>query len=214
MDLAVRDPKFLPAAAARPLEPLILTLPGLDGSGENHWQSHWERLTCCRRADLPELSRPRLHLWVDALDEEIRSAGRPVILAAHSLGCLAVAWWSVLRRRPGDPSVQGALLVAPPDVDEPDIEPRIRDFRPVPQRRLPFRTLVVASRDDPFATIARSRRMADDWGSEFVDAGIAGHLNAGSGLGLWADGLRHLARLCHRDFDELAAELGLRTVPS
>ena len=201
----------LPGGNGEP-EVTVLTLPGLDGSGDSHWQSHWEKLPHCRRVGFPDWSKPRLHEWVQALDEAIRDAGRPVVLAAHSLGCLAAAWWAVMRRKPGDQKVQAALLVAPPDVDEADIEPRIRDFGPVPQRRLPFRTMLVASRDDPFATIARSRRMAADWRSEFIDAGVAGPLNSGSGVGEWSAGLRHLARLCGRNPNLLVAELGLRTV--
>ncbi len=37
---------------------------------------------------------PHRNAWVIKLDQAIRSAQAPVILAAHGLGCLAVAWWA------------------------------------------------------------------------------------------------------------------------
>jgi len=190
----------------------VLLLPGLDDSPRGHWQSHWEQLGRFRRVELGDWARPQLHEWVPALDRAVRESARPVVLAAHSLGCLAASWWASLcwvgafRDK-----VRGALLVAPPDVDALDAEPRIRDFRPLPKARLPFRSILVASRDDPHAPFARSQAMAATWGSELVDAGPAGHLNAESGLYEWAQGLRLLAGLSGHNANLLVAELGLRT---
>lgn len=190
----------------------VLLLPGLDGSPPRHWQSHWEQLSHCRRVALGDWSRPRLHDWVPALDRAVRESARPVVLAAHSLGCLAAAWWASLCWVDAfRDKVRGALLIAPPDVDALTADPRIRDFRPLPRLRLPFRTIIVASRDDPYAPYARSERMAACWGSELVDAGEAGHLNADSGLYEWTQGLRLLAGLSGHNPNLLVAELGLRT---
>ena len=83
--------------------------------------------------------------------------------------------------------IRGALLVAPPDVERQDGDPRVIRFSPV-RRQLPFPSLLVASRDDPWASFARSRRMAADWGAELVDVGALGHINAASGLGAWEAG--------------------------
>ena len=189
----------------------VLLLPGLDDSPPGHWQSHWAQLSHCRRVALGDWSRPRLHEWVPALDKAVRESARPVVLAAHSLGCLAAAWWaSLCWVEAFRDKVRGALLVAPPDVDALDADPRLRDFRPLPRLRLPFRSLIVASRNDPHAPFARSERMAACWGSELVDAGDAGHLNAGSGLYEWTQGLRLLAGLSGHNPNLLVAEMGLR----
>lgn len=189
----------------------ILLLPGLDGSPPRHWQSHWEQLSHCRRVALGDWSQPRLHDWVPALDRAVRESARPVVLAAHSLGCLAAAWWASLCWVDAfRDKVRGALLVAPPDVDALTAEPRIRDFRPLPRLRLPFRSVLVASRDDPYASYERSAQMAASWGSELVDAGEAGHLNAESGLYEWTQGLRLVARLSGHSPNLMVAELGLR----
>lgn len=189
----------------------ILTLPGLDNSGSHHWQTHWELLPHCSRVQLGDWQQPRLHEWAPALDRAVRESPRPLVLAAHSLGCLAVAWWATLYWVEAfRDKVKGALLVAPPDVDRLDAEPRIRDFRPLPRVRLPFPTLLVASRDDPYADFERAKEMAAEWGSELVDAGPAGHINADSGLNEWARGLRLLAKLSGHNPNLLVTELGLR----
>ena len=126
---------------------------------------------------------------------DIAPRRRPVILVVHSLGCLTVAWWAHCEQAGfGDPVI-GALLVAPPAVDGPLREPRSRGFAPTPLGPLPFPSIVVASRDDSWGSFDHSQRLATFWGSKFVDAGEAGHINAESGLGGWDDGRRHLSRL-------------------
>jgi predicted alpha/beta hydrolase family esterase len=181
-------------------EPHILTVPGLDGSGPRHWQSIWEReLPDCSRADLGAWHTPHRNSWVNRLNLAIRDVGRPVILVAHSLGCLAVAWWAQLERPAyGDPVV-GALLVAPPEVDVQPFDQRLAGFAPTPVLPLPFPSIVAASRDDPYIQIERARRLALFWGSQFADAGATGHINAESELGHWDFGLFLLGRLTGRN---------------
>ncbi|WP_174364720.1 alpha/beta hydrolase, partial [uncultured Caballeronia sp.] len=40
-----------------------------------------------------------------------------------------------------------------------------------------------------------ARACAAAWGSKWIDAGARGHLNAQSGLGDWADGLKLVEKL-------------------
>jgi predicted alpha/beta hydrolase family esterase len=99
--------------------------------------------------------------WVEALEREIRAAAAPVVLVAHSLGCLAIAHSAsapALR-------VHGALLVAPPDVERPDFPPVIEGFAPIPRAPLPFPSILVASRNDRFTDFARAAELARAWGS-------------------------------------------------
>src|SRR3546814_10498312 len=78
--------------------------------------------------------RPHRNTWVNKLNAAIRQADRPVILVAHSLGCIAVAWWAALERPPFGSPVAGALLVAPPDVDTVSMDGRLTAFGPAPKR--------------------------------------------------------------------------------
>lgn len=176
--------------------PLVLTVPGLDNSGPGHWQTIWEReRPDCERAELGMWSSPHRNSWVTALNSAIQQAGRPVILAAHSLGCLAVAWWAALEAQPYGLPVAGALLVAPPDVDSAGQDARLASFGPAPKVILPFPSVVIASSNDPYIDLARARSLAQFWGSHFVEAGDAGHLNAEAGLGDWSQGQLWLDRL-------------------
>lgn len=170
-------------------EPLILTVPGLANSGPDHWQSRWEQdRHDCRRVELGMWDRPHRNTWVNQLNLAIHRANRPVVLAAHSLGCLAVAWWARYEQPAADHPVIGALLVAPPEVDFFPLDERLSQFSPTPAEKLPFRSILVASRNDPYMGIHTARQLAHTWGSAFADAGEAGHINAESRLGDWAFG--------------------------
>ncbi len=181
-----------------PVQPTILTVPGLGGSGPSHWQSLWESARPdTMRVELGMWNTPHRNAWVTKLDQAIRTARAPVILAAHSLGCLAVAWWAELTRQSYGWPVAGALLVAPADVDRSGAPDDLKAFRPTPLTALPFPSIVVASRDDPWIAIDRAHSLAASWGSHFIDAGEQGHLNAASGIGWWQEGQELLERVIH-----------------
>lgn len=182
--------------AGRATTPLVLTIPGLNNSGPSHWQTLWEeRRGDCARVELGMWADPRRNVWVTRVDHAIRNAPGPVILCAHSLGCLAVAWWAAFERQPYGWPVAGALLVAPPDCDRSGAQLPVNGFGPTPRIALPFPSIVVASRNDPYSTIERAHSIAQYWGSHFVDVGELGHINAESSIGSWLFGQRLLDRL-------------------
>lgn len=165
-----------------------LILPGLNGSPEGHWQHYWtEDDPHAEMVEQEDWSQPRLVDWLHNLEARL-AAGRPgVILVAHSLGCSLVA---ALSGRPSASHVGGALLVAPADPDAlTDRHPTTSEFGRGHGTPLPFASVLVASRDDPFMTFAAAERQASTWGSAFFDLGNAGHVNIASGFGRWGDGL-------------------------
>lgn len=179
-------------------DPLILLVPGLGNSGPGHWQTLWEEnLPDCRRVDLGLWDDPHRNTWVNKLNLVIQRADRPVVLVAHGLGCLVVSWWAEFEQ-PRDGKVIGALLVAPPDVEERHIDRRLTRFAPFPQGELPFPSFLVASRNDPGMAYGSARRLAETWGSRFADAGPVGHINAEADLGEWAFGRLLLNQLLPR----------------
>lgn len=182
-----------------PSSPMILTVPGLLNSGPGHWQTIWEaELPNCRRVELGSWSRPHRNSWVSNLNDAIARVDGPVILAAHSLGCHAVAWWAALECEQWNEKIVGALMVAPPEVDVAMHDTRLLGFAPAPKALLPFPSIVVASRDDPYILFERARLLAQFWGSQFADAGQIGHINADSGLGEWHFGQFLLTRFAAR----------------
>ncbi|WP_421723647.1 RBBP9/YdeN family alpha/beta hydrolase [Bauldia sp.] len=173
--------------------PTVLIVPGLNGSGPEHWQTYWEHeIPGAVRVVQADWDRPRRAPWVAALVAAV-DAHPGAFIVAHSLGGPTVAW-AVEDRLLRD--VSGAMLVAPPDVDDIGrIEDPLRDFTPMPLSRFPFPTVLVASQNDPYSTITRARFFARRWGAEFVNVGDEGHINADSGLGDWPEGKAILARL-------------------
>lgn len=177
-------------------DPLVLLIPGLNNSGPGHWQTAWERrFPNAARVELGMWDDPHRNTWVNKLNLAIHRANRPVVLVAHSLGCLTVAWWAEYEQPGPERGVIGALLVAPPDVDRPGLDPRLSRFSACPRRELPFRSILAASRNDPYCNSRVAIELARDWGSRFADVGELGHINARSGVGDWPVGRRLLAQL-------------------
>lgn len=172
----------------------VLIVPGLHGSGPEHWQSKWEALDArCTRVELPGWDTPQLSAWLAALDQAVKSQPEPVVLVAHSLGCMLVAHWA---RQTDSQNVLGALLVAPADVESPQHTPVCaRGFAPIPLKQLPFPSIVVASRNDSYADFERTVLWAEQWGAQLVDVGEAGHINSESNLGCWPKGRALLSEL-------------------
>ncbi len=170
----------------------ILIVPGLGGSEEDHWQARWAgRLATARVVAQDDWHAPTPEAWCGRIAEAVSAATRPVILIAHSLGVVAS-----VEAAPLFPAgvVRGALLVSVPDVEEaPDLPDAVRAFAPVPRDPLPFPSLLVASRTDPYCRYDRADDFAHAWGSLTVDAGESGHINVASGHGPWPEGLMRLA---------------------
>ncbi|MGE3247686.1 MAG: RBBP9/YdeN family alpha/beta hydrolase [Beijerinckiaceae bacterium] len=184
----------------------LLFIPGLGGSGPDHWQIRWSRkLSTGRTLELPDFERPSRLGWTQAITSAIQGCERPVVLLAHSLGVIAAVHAIASLGEGPDPGkppktpVRAAFFVAPPAprtlLGIPAIDPA---FAGVPNAPLPFPSLLVASRNDPYATMAESEGMALDWGAQIVDAGEAGHLNAESGHGPWPEGLMRFATFMAR----------------
>lgn len=180
----------------------ILIVPGYTNSGPEHWQTRWEqKLSSARRVEQAEWAKPVREHWVARMLEEINAASKPVVIVAHSLG-VATAIHAAATTGPGSAApgkIAGAFLVSPPDVSNPDIRPKhLMTFGPYPRDPLPFPSLVVASRNDPFGSFEHAGDIANAWGSMLVDAGESGHINADSGHGPWPEGTMVFAQFLSR----------------
>ncbi|MDO9359634.1 MAG: alpha/beta fold hydrolase [Polaromonas sp.] len=171
----------------------VLILPGWQNSGPAHWQSLWETTQGYQRVEQHDWMQPLRGDWIARLEDVVLGSDEPVVLVAHSLGCILTAAWAAHSRNTH--RVKGALLVAPPDVDREEVRQMLTSWAPVPMQTLPFASVVIASSRDPYCRPDRARAFAAAWGAEFVDAGPLGHLNADSGLGDWAEAHAHLKRL-------------------
>lgn len=193
--------------------PAVLIVPGLRDAVPRHWQTLLEaQLRAAGRvvAGVPPMGREDLDCAtrVDAVERTAQALRGPLVIVAHSAGCLMVAHWAARTTRP----VRGALLAVPPDFDTP-MPPgyptldalRAGGWLPVPRRRLPFPSIVAASRDDPLARLVRVAGLARAWGSRLDDLGLVGHLNPASGYGAWPLAERYLDELSQGDAADVRA---------
>ncbi|CAG9230617.1 Alpha/beta hydrolase [Paraburkholderia sabiae] len=175
----------------------VIVLPGYMNSGDGHWQTRWEaRYPNFSRVPMRDWDHPVCEEWCDTLDATIAASKTPVRFAAHSLGCLTVAFWAA-RHASKDAlaKVAGALLVALPDPAGPGFPADAAGFDDVPMLTLPFPSIVVASTDDPYGGVPFSQGCAAAWGSRWENIGPRGHINSDSGLGEWDEGQRWLGSM-------------------
>ena len=157
----------------------IIIVPGWRDSGPGHWQTLWaERLPQARRVVQDDWHTPTRSAWVARLEETVLEQPGPVVIVAHSLGCITTAHM----KPEAAARVRGALLVAPAD---PERRAVLSDFAPVPYAALPYRSILVASSNDPYCPIRLAGAYARAWGCEFVRLQNAGHINVDSGHGEW-----------------------------
>ncbi|MDC8759396.1 RBBP9/YdeN family alpha/beta hydrolase [Janthinobacterium fluminis] len=164
----------------------VLLMPGLYNSGPEHWQSRWQRLyPGFERVVQDDWDNPQLPAWSARFDELRARDSRPILVAAHSFGCLTAAY-SLARDPRG---VAGVLMVAPADPDKFGVAAAL------PQGPLPCPTIMISSTNDPWMSADNAALWGGRWGAEVVNIGAFGHINAESGLGDWLFGQSRLKQL-------------------
>ncbi|MBW8758464.1 MAG: alpha/beta hydrolase [Burkholderiales bacterium] len=156
--------------------PRLVIVPGLHGSGAEHWQSWLHgQVAGSVRVEQDAWSTPDLEHWSERVADTVTALGAgPHVIVAHSFGCLATV--RALAKRPTLDIAQ-LLLVAPAEPDRFDVAGAL------PQARLDARSCVVASDDDPWMSATQAHAWALRWGSDWINLGNAGHINVDSGYG-------------------------------
>lgn len=177
----------------------VLIVPGLRDQVANHWQT----LLASRMPQaetVAPMGRENIDLdgRVAAIEAAAQSIGGPLIIVAHSAGCIMTAHWAKRTHC----QVIGALLAAPPDLETampqgyPTLEAlRANGWLPVPREPLPFPSIVAASENDPLGRLDRVLELGRAWGGRIVNIGAVGHLNPASGFGYWPQAEDFIAEL-------------------
>ena len=165
----------------------VLIVPGLRDQLANHLQT----LLASRMPQaetVAPMGRENIDLdgRVAAIEAAAQRIGGPLILVAHSAGCIMTAHWAKRTHC----QVIGALLAAPPDLETampqgyPTLEAlSANGWLPVPREPLPFPSIVAASENDPLGRLDRVLELGRAWGGRIVNIGAVGHLNPASGFG-------------------------------
>ncbi len=171
-----------------------INIPGLHNSNEDHWQTRFEKADSVnfRRINQENWDEPDCETWINRIENKLKDFNHSeIILIGHSIGCVAIVkWYEKFGHQ-----IKGALLVAPSDSESSNYPKYITGFTPIPNKRLPFATIVVASDNDHVTKIERSKEFAENWGSEIVVLENAGHIEPKSGFGAWSLGLELLDKL-------------------
>jgi predicted alpha/beta hydrolase family esterase len=170
----------------------LIIVPGWHDSGPGHWQTLWEKKFKGVRIQQKDWMKPKVEDWIHDTTAQIAALNGPLVIAAHSLGCFAVAAFAAHGRTD---QVVGAMLVAPPDLEQENLPPTLVDFRKIELKTLPFPSVLVSSTTDPWCAPARSKSLAQTWGSHHVSIGAKGHINVDAGFGLWPEGEKLLERI-------------------
>ncbi len=185
------------------MQTIYLTIPGVTNSDENHWQSIWEKdfPDKFRRIEQTEWHTPTCKDWIETIEAAVqKESPENVVLVAHSLGCIAVAFWA----RKFGTKIKGAFLVAPSDSEADSFTFKTKRFSPIPLDKLPFPSLVIASDNDFYVSSKRAKQLARAWGSKLINIGAKGHINGDAGFGKWVDGLKLLNKLDRMIVDKKA----------
>jgi hypothetical protein len=162
----------------------FLIQPGWQNSGPHHWQTLWEAQLghVATRVPQHDWLVPERTAWAKALEQTIRRTPPPVVILAHSIGCMATIF--AIAAAP----VAAVVLVAPADTERPGAPGALHTFTPIPMRPLATPALVVASDSDPYCTLDRAEAFAQAWKADLAIVTDGGHINADAGFGAWPDG--------------------------
>lgn len=174
----------------------IFIVPGYEGAGPTHWQHRMaSKLSTARIIDQIDWTYPSLSDAIGELAAAVQASTRPIVFVSHSVGTTLVAHaMPTLQQLQLADRVKGGFLVTPPSelalTEMPNIDPA---FALVPREPLPFPSALIASSNDPYATMEQSADLALAWGSKLIEAGEQGHINIASGHGPWPEGMMSFA---------------------
>jgi predicted alpha/beta hydrolase family esterase len=156
----------------------------------SHWLARWSAKLSSARFAFSDGEAAS----AEGLVFTAQRAAKPIFFIAYSLGALALAKAAPELKAL---DVRGAFLVAPPSAGALETLDGGR-WLAITREKLPFESVMVASRTDPWARYEESEALAADWGASLIDAGEAGRLDAASGHGPWPEGLLRLAGMLKR----------------
>jgi len=162
----------------------FLIQPGWQNSGPHHWQTLWQAQLgkAATRVPQEDWLVPERFAWVKTLKQTISRTPAPVVILAHSIGCMATIF--AMQEAP----VAAVVLVAPADAERSDAPGVLHTFTPIPMEPLATPALLVASDSDPYCTLERGQAFAGAWKADLEIVNGGGHINADAGFGPWPDG--------------------------
>ncbi|WP_445115461.1 alpha/beta hydrolase [Acinetobacter sp. WZC-1] len=192
-------------------------VPGVGGSGADHWQSWLQRqLMSCSRVQQSDWNLPILDDWIAHFVHTITQVNKPVQIVAHSFGCLTAL--AALNQYPElAAGVQKLILVAPANPARFGERGFARDSQSDYQAyfyslKTPVPTEMIISENDPWLSFEDALKLTIAWKVRSRNLGQVGHINVASGFGPFPEIYAHLIpeqqRLSLHIMDDSAALCG------
>ena len=127
-----------------------LIILGYGNSGAEHWQTYSESvLSNSFRVQQKSWDKPLCNDCVNTINDAVMQYDpETVVLVSHSMGGIAIAQWA----NRFNIKIKGAMMVAPPDLDNPFQDLSLESFAPIPLTQFPFPSILVASTNDHWTT--------------------------------------------------------------
>lgn len=149
-------------------KPLVILMRGADDPMTRQWSRQWQRAyPDAISVELDLWDRPHRNTWINRFNLAIEQAARPVVVVAQGLACAVLVCWAEYEQAAAEERIKGALLIDPPVVEGPDIDPRLDAFPALPSLPLPFPALVLASAWRDYPALRALRRLARVWDCPF-----------------------------------------------
>lgn len=159
-----------PESRPEPAVPRLLTIGTPDAAVPRPWRTLWRQAGAESPPILLDLRPGRANLWAARLDAAVAGAEGPVVIAAHGVGCLALAWWARLSPAAYVAPVAAGLMLDPVAATADALPDAARRFAAGPRTLLPFPSIVAQGARRGRAINARLRALAASWGGRFLDA--------------------------------------------
>ena len=165
-----------------------IIVPGVGGSGQNHWQSWLQRrLMSCSRVEQHDWNKPLLAQWVANFVSATLKVEASIQVVAHSFGCLTAV--AAIHQHPElAKKIKKLILVAPANPSRFGENGFARDsvgnytefFHNI---KLYIPTQMIISENDPWLNFEDAKALAQAWKIQPINLGQVGHINVDSGFG-------------------------------
>jgi hypothetical protein len=174
-----------------PRKDKVLILHGWGGSDFPHWQSHlvMELAKDYGTVSFPLLDNchfPSKNRWLKQL-KSILEDFNPDSIVCHSLANTLWLWLCEDTHFMQNRAVQKLFMVSPPS-RQTQVD-TIKTFFPCPLPSTLYakEVHIIVSDNDPYIKVNEAQDLADYYKSQFSIIKNAGHINADSGFGKWAE---------------------------
>lgn len=180
--------------------PRLLLLRGDDDRFARRWLRDWQwRYPQAEPVELGLWHRPHRNTWINRLNHALNGGQGPAVVVAEGLACIALAWWAAYEPEAAGGAVKGALLIDPPDIEQPESDRRLFSLMPVPRGPLPFAAILLATRARDEQELRTLWLLARDWRCNFDTVGGPDVLRVPSPSPVQSLGQHFLTRFLHGD---------------